>query len=170
MKKLKLFIGLLVVAGLAAGIYFAYAARTAQGDGPPGEEAERGEEGEGDGVVVFPHVTGQDGSFVTDEITVQVKIDTRPIKASEENRYRFSFIAEIGEALSLDEGVLKFSMEGMDMGRHNYVLQPDEEDGWYVVEAAIPACPSGGTLWHGTLEFTIDGARHEGGFSFDLEP
>ena len=154
MKHRNLIVGLIIAFALAGGIYLAYSARKAAGEGPlPGS----------------PDVTKEDGAFVVDGITVQVKIGARPIKADEKTRYLFLFEGAGGEALTLEEGVVSFTMK-MDMGRHPYELVPDGADGWYAAEASIPRCPSGDPRWYGNMEFFIDGTSHKGGFQFDLAP
>lgn len=161
MKNLNLSIGFSVAVLLAAGIYYAKMVREAEGEGPPAATSSA--------PPAVPDVTAVDGVFTVDGITVQVQVDSRPIKAYQETTYRFRFSGEGGVVLALDQGVVKFNMS-MDMGRHHYALEPSGEDGWYAINAPIPMCPSGKVRWYGNMEFTIGGVAHVGGFQFDLTP
>lgn len=163
MNTARLIAGILVVAALAAGIWFVRGLQQDRGEGPPPAA------GPGEAHAV-PDVTRDDAVLDLDGPRVRVAVEGRPIRASRPVRWRVRFEDAHGGVLEPAAAVLKFNMD-MDMGRHHYALFADPEPGWYAAEAAIPMCPSGRTRWYGILEATLDGGSPlRGRFLFDLAP
>lgn len=164
MKLRETLLGLVVLAALAGGVWWARsrsvaanAPAAAQADGPPAAPVDP---------ATLPDATLADASVDLGDVRLVLSAD-RPVVAFAKSRFRVRAEKD-GSAVPIGDGRLSFEM-AMPMGDHRYSLVGGE-DGWHVVEAVLPMCKSGKRTWFATLEGNVAGQPRTARWRIDLTP
>lgn len=164
MKLRETLLGLLVLAALAGGAWWARGRGRAKpapsAASPPASAAGAATEAS------LPDVTLADASVDLGDVRL-VLSTSRPVVAF--SRALFRARAESnGVPVALEGGRLSFEMT-MPMGDHRHALVPGA-DGWQEAEVFLPLCRSGGKTWLATLEGTVAGRPRSARFRVDVTP
>lgn len=170
MKRRETVLGLLVLALVAGGVWWARGrgpagSSTAAPASPPKKAGARP-----NNLVTAaetPDVTLADQSADAGGVRISLSVSPRPIHAFEKLRFRVR-ADSAGAPLELAYSHLRFEMR-MPMGDHNYRLIP-RADGWMDAEVVLPLCGSGERRWFATVEGTVGGLRRSARFQLDLAP
>lgn len=170
MKLRETLLGLLVLAALAAGVWWARG-RSAPGRAPAAAPANAPAAGAANAPASadsasLPDVTLADASVDLGDVRLVLSA-SRPVVAFQKARFR-ARAEKDGAALSIGDGVLSFEM-AMPMGDHRYTLLGGE-DGWQEAEVVLPMCRSGKRTWYATLEGNVAGRPRTARFRLDLTP
>lgn len=164
MKLREPLLGLLVVAALAAGVWWARGRSGAED--PPKPAAGGAESPAAVAEAPAPDVTLADASVDAGGVRLVLSAE-RPIVAFSKVRFRARAESN-GATVPLEEGRLSFEMT-MPMGDHRYVLVP-AAGGWQEAEVVLPMCGSGKRTWFATLGGTVAGRPVSARFQLDLTP
>ncbi len=113
-------------------------------------------------------LTGVDGEFVVDDITVEVAARPRPLRVFDRLRFDFRFV-RAGEAVDVTDPRVGFNMT-MDMGPHDYRLVRDEAGVWFAQDVVLPRCGSGSRIWFAELTFSVEDRSHAALLRLELDP
>lgn len=164
MKLRETLLGLLVLAALAGGVWWA---RTRSGaTNTPAAGSPAAPAAAPDDPATLPDATLADASVDLGDVRLVLSAD-RPVVAFAESRFRVRAEKD-GSAVPIGDGHLSFEM-AMPMGDHRYALVGDE-DGWHVAEVVLPMCKSGNRTWFATLEGTVAGTPRTARWRVDLTP
>ena len=161
MKLRETLLGLVVLALLAGGVFWARTRGPAEKAAPA---ATPGAVSAPD--VPLPDVTLADASVDLGDVRLVLSAE-RPVVAFAKSRFRVRAEAA-GAPVALEGGRLSFEMS-MPMGDHRYTLVPGAE-GWQEAEVVLPMCKSGRKTWYATLEGTVAGKPRTARFQLDLTP
>ncbi len=164
MKLRETLLGLLVLAALAGGIWWARA-RSGATNAPAAESSTAPSAAPVD-PATLPDATLADASVDLGDVRLVLSAD-RPVVAFAKARFRVRAEKD-GSAVPIGDGRLSFEM-AMPMGDHRYSLVGGE-DGWHVVEAVLPMCKSGKRTWFATLEGNVAGQPRTARWRIDLTP
>jgi hypothetical protein len=171
MRTADTFAGVLVLALVAGGVYWARgrsagpdepALRESRDLGGPGAPDRQSPKPEGTGI---PDVTVADATVELDDLRVTLSMAPRPPVAFATTRFGVR-VERGGAPVALEGGRIAFEMT-MPMGDHRYTLVPGGE-GWQRAEVVLPFCKSGNPRWFATVEGTVDGRRVTARFRLDL--
>jgi len=173
MKHRDVLLGLLVVALVGLGVYWA---RTRSVTPDPLQNADApAARAAGDAVrapsaASPPDVTRSDGAVDLGRVHIRLALDPKPPVAFATFRARVQARTggEGGAPTPLENGRVWFEM-AMPMGDHRYSLVTGP-DGWQEAEVVLPRCPSGRRTWFATVEGTMAGRPLTARFRFDLAP
>ena len=164
MKLRDTLLGLLVLAALAGGIWWARsrsrAERTPAAGSTDAPAAARIDP------ATLPDATLADASVDLGDVRLVLSAD-RPVVAFAKSRFRVRAEKD-GAAVPIGDGHLSFEM-AMPMGDHRYSLVGGE-DGWHVAEVVLPMCKSGRRTWFATLEGNVAGQPRTARWRIDLTP
>ena len=164
MKLRETLLGLLVLAALAGGVWWARS-RSGAGHAPAADPTNTPAAAPVD-PSALPDVTLADASVDAGGVRLVLSPD-RPIVAFSKIRFRVRAEAN-GAAVPIEEGRLSFEMT-MPMGDHRYTLLP-AADGWQEAEVVLPLCKSGKRTWFATLAGKVGGAPVSARYRLDLTP
>lgn len=169
MRARDTLLGLLVVALVAGGVYWARvrpspAAGASSGHTAPAPSAV-GEQARDDAAT--PDVTTADASVDLDHGSrLTLSISPRPPVAFSKKRFRVRVASNDGVPVALAGGRISFEM-AMPMGDHRYTLVTSA-DGWQEAEVVLPFCKSGNPRWYAIVEGTVAGRPILARFRLDL--
>lgn len=164
MKLRETLLGLLVLAVLAGGVWWARSrgdAKRAPAAAAPDAPAVAPVD-----PASLPDVTLADASVDLGDVRLVLSPD-RPVVAFSKVRFRVRAEKD-GAAVPIGDGRLSFEMS-MPMGDHRYTLLGGE-DGWHVAEVVLPLCKSGKRTWFATLEGSVAGRPRTARWRIDLAP
>ena len=164
MKLRDTLLGLVVLAALAGGVWWARSrggAERAPAAGSPAAPAAAPVD-----PATLPDATLADASVDLGDVRLVLSAD-RPVVAFAKSRFRVRAEKD-GAAVPIGDGRLSFEM-AMPMGDHHYSLVGGE-DGWHVVEAVLPMCKSGKRTWFATLDGNVAGQPRTARWRIDLTP
>lgn len=164
MKLRDTLLGVLVLAALAGGVWWARSrsgATNTPAAGSPAAPAAAPVD-----PATLPDVTLADASVDLGDVRLVLSAD-RPVVAFAKSRFRVRAEKD-GSAMPIGDGRLSFEM-AMPMGDHRYSLVGGE-DGWHIVEAVLPMCKSGKRTWFATLEGSVAGQPRTARWRVDLTP
>ena len=182
MRIRETLLGLVILATVAAGVYWARArpspmagavdghAATAEARPEPGvrtpERAGSDARGsDSSAEAALPDVTLADGAVQQDDVRVTLSVTPRPPVAFSKKHFRVR-VESRGVPVALEGGRISFEMK-MPMGDHRYALVPGA-DGWQDAEVILPFCPSGNPRWYALVEGTVSGRPLAARFRLDL--
>jgi len=163
-KLRETLVGLLVLAALGAGVWWARGrseAERAPAAAPTNTPAAAPVDPS-----TLPDVTLADASVDAGGVRLALSPD-RPILAFTKVRFRARAESN-GAVVPLEDGRLSFEMT-MPMGDHRYRLVPGA-DGWQEAEVTLPMCMSGKRTWFATLEGKAAGAPVSARYRLDVTP
>ncbi len=166
MKLRETLLGLLVLAALAAGAWWARGRSGAERAPAAAPSAGAATAPASSEPVSLPDVTLADASVDLGDVRLVLSPD-RPIVAFSKARFR-ARAEKDGRAVPIGDGVLSFAM-AMPMGDHRYTLLGGE-DGWQEAEVVLPMCRSGKRTWYATLEGNVAGRARTARFRLDVTP
>lgn len=158
MKHRDLLLGLLVVALVGLGVYWARNRQTAPSGASAAGSAAAAPR------VPAPDVTATDGSVDLGDARIVMSIAPRPPVAFRAFRAR----VRVEGAAALDSGRVYFEMT-MPMGDHRYSLRA-AADGWHEADVVLPLCASGDRRWFASVEGMVAGRPRVARFEFTLAP
>ena len=160
MKLNSTLIGIVVLALVAAGAWWARSPSPMAGTAPSAVNPAFGDDH-------LPDVTLADGSVDAGEVRITLSLTPQPPVAFAKMRVRVR--AESGgDSVAIEGGRVSFEMT-MPMGDHRYSLVPGV-GGWQEAEVVLPFCPSGKRRWYATVEGTVAGQPRTARFRLDLAP
>ncbi len=163
MKLRNTLLGLLVLAAVLGGVFWAHSrngAEPAPTAGSPTAPAPP------DDPATLPDATLADAAVDLGDVRLVLSAD-RPVVAFAKTRFRVRAEKD-GAAVPIGDGRLSFEM-AMPMGDHRYALVGDE-DGWHVAEVVLPMCKSGKRTWFATLDGNVAGTPRTARWRVDLTP
>ena len=152
--------GLLVLAFVAAGVFWARGVRVASPrlSEPPDFQSSSEP-------AALPDITLADATVDLGDLRLTLSVAPRPPVAFAQRFYRVRVEAN-GAAARLEHGEISFTMK-MPMGDHRYSLVPGA-DGWHEAVIVLPMCASGDPRWFATVEGTVDGRPVTARFRVDM--
>lgn len=159
MKTGKTVIGIVVVAALAAGVWWTSTSRR-MGMAPTAATVPETSFG-----ADLPDVSLHDASVDAAGATITMAVSPNPPVAFAKTRVRVR--ADVnGTPALLEQGRVTFEME-MPMGDHRYTLVA-ASDGWLEADVALPRCMSGRRRWVATVDGQVAGTPRTARFRLDL--
>jgi hypothetical protein len=175
MKFNSTLLGLVLLALVGAGIFWARSRPPSPTGGHPPTSSAR--QGEGDDAL--PDVTLAPGSVDLDDVRVTLSLSPQPPVAFAKFQVRVTALgpdptvaSPAGNGarwpLAIKDGQVTFEMT-MPMGEHRYSLLPAGRGG-YEADVVLPLCSSGKRRWYATVEGTAAGRPVTARFRLDLAP
>lgn len=164
MKLRETLLGLLVLAAVLGGVWWARSRSDAKNAPAAGSPA--APEAAPVDPATLPDATLADASVDLGDVRLVLSAD-RPVVAFAKARFRVRAEKD-GSAVPIGDGRLSFEM-AMPMGDHRYSLVGGE-DGWHVAEVVLPMCKSGKRTWFATLEGNVGGTPVTARWRVDLTP
>lgn len=173
MKDHSAIVGLLVLAIIAAGIFFARWRPPSPPSGrSPAASAEQSPQAPGAAAddESLPDATLADATATVGDVRVTLSLSPQPPVAFATFRVRVSAfaLATADKMLAFEGGTIVFEMT-MPMGDHRYSLVPGAE-GWQEAKVVLPLCQSGKRRWYATVEGSVGGRPVTARFRLDLTP
>lgn len=166
-------IGIVVLALVAAGVWWARPPSPAVGQLPPASARQAAsvsppaparQAGSDD---ALPDVTLAPASVDLEGVRITLSLTPQPPVAFAKTLVRVRVEAG-GSPLTLEAGRISFEMT-MPMGDHRYSLVPGA-GGWLEADVILPRCMSGKRRWYATVEGMAGGQPRIARFRFDLAP
>ncbi len=164
-------LGLVMLALVAAGVWWARPPSPAVGHLPPASARQAASAsataGQAERDDALPDVTLAAGSVDLEGVRITLALSPQPPVAFAKTRVRVRAEAG-GSVVPLEGGRVWFEMT-MPMGDHRYSLVPGR-DGWQEAEVILPRCMSGKLRWYATVEGSAAGKPRTARFRLDLAP
>ncbi len=167
MKSSSTFVGLLVLALVTGGVFWARSRSAAPQMTPAGAATSAPVTSAAADDASLPDATLADATATAGDVRITLSLMPQPPVAFGKMRVRVSADAH-GAPVVLDGGVIFFEMK-MPMGDHRYSLVPGD-GGRQEAEVVLPLCPSGNRRWYATVEGTVAGRPVTARFRLDLTP
>jgi hypothetical protein len=171
MKHRDILLGLLVVALVGLGVYWARGRSVTPGGSPAGAASAPPAAGSVAGAAAddrLPDASLQDAAVDLGDVRIVLSLEPKPPVAFAKLRARVQArtTGEGGARTPIESGQVSFEMT-MPMGDHRYSLVPGP-DGWQEAEVVLPLCVSGDRRWFATVEGVVAGRPRVARFQLRL--